>query len=600
MYHQLAKQNRLCCECPAVGCSIRPTGNLNKKVFEKLLLLLNPGSVSLDKQPGTDIRICTDHIRQQTKQTEKMTTKLSVIGDSQNRQEKKMDQVLNVLGVLAKDVQNFKAIFSVSLLHGTTCTPGPSTSTSGTLLPREYNKAIEAKINPNGIDEAKMRNGLEKDISSERKDGWIIDNVKQGCILLEMRTLSDTFKNEDVLNARLQTLFERILTAGKLNTSDKAEIFIRINVKSPLTTGEACNSSKYQSELKKKSEEIMASKGKQLLPQAEEDAREIKEEIKTRGILQVFQKNRGEIVECPKCRYKMKCVRCKSKTLIIQSLMSDMESDTYQIRHLMADYKEPTDDIESIIDDPCDVCGGKDNEDNNELVYCGKCGVLVHQACYNIPDIPDGEWFAEPVPKEFNPNASYVTNIKVRWQKQDEKNQEIPLEEIQSKNDQDDICLHVAAQNSDRKQISCLLDRISKASLNCIDSQNKKGMTPLFISATKEQFDAPIHIAASGGDQYLKTIAALLADETILLNSFNSAGYTALHLAVKAHGDKMSKGKNKNSINIIEKLIVAGVDPNLQETKYGKTPLMCAIETLDIALVEIFVKLINPKNCNKS
>lgn len=41
-------------------------------------------------------------------------------------------------------------------------------------------------------------------------------------------------------------------------------------------------------------------------------------------------------------------------------------------------------------------------------------------------------------------------------------------------------------------------------------------------------------------------------------------GYTALHLAVKAHGDKISKGKNKNSVNIIEKLVEAGVDPNLQ------------------------------------
>ncbi|XP_052059273.1 uncharacterized protein LOC127699935 [Mytilus californianus] len=424
-----------------------------------------------------------------------------------------------------------------------------------------------------------------------------------------------------------------------------------------------------------------------------------------------------------------------------------------------ADHQEQTEDIESITDDPCDVCGGKEKEDNNELVYCGMCEVLVHQGCYYIPDIPDEDWICRPcsegvqpkcilcnqnkgamaktsdgrewahvqcvwwipeirfedaqrmekmesldkIPKErwtmtcclckqqegaciqccvkgcykafhsrcgfennllmemieepelvFKPHcrkhsySSVAENKKTKRRNKkggprkriiyqegsniqsesqpkkrkvrDKKTQEITLEEIQSKNDQGDICLHVAAQNSDRIQISSLLGIISKASLNCIDSQNKKGMTPLFISvlrndsdivklflqhganpnifaqATEEQFDAPIHIAASGGDQYLKTITALLADETISLNSFNGAGYTALHLAVMAHGRKISKGENMNSVNIIEKLIATGVDPNLQETNTGRTPLMCAIEKLDITLVEIFVTLIDPKN----
>ncbi|XP_052086498.1 ANK repeat-containing protein nipk-1-like [Mytilus californianus] len=189
-------------------------------------------------------------------------------------------------------------------------------------------------------------------------------------------------------------------------------------------------------------------------------------------------------------------------------------------------------------------------------------------------------------------------------------------------NDQGDTCLHVAALKNDFKQIRHLLDRISKASLiqNCIDIQNNKRRTPLFISVlnndsdiveiflqhganpnifaeTKEgqkgQRETVIHVAASRGSSYLKTVEALLADETISLNSFNTEGCTALHLAVMAHGRKMSKEENIDSECIIEKLIDAGLDPNLQETKTGRTPLMCAIEKLDITLVETFVKLID-------
>lgn len=86
-----------------------------------------------------------------------------------------------------------------------------------------------------------MRNGLEKDQSSERNDGWKTFKVRQGCILLEMRALPDTFISEDILNSRIETLVKRILKAGEVDTSEKAEIDIGFNVKSHLTTGEACN-----------------------------------------------------------------------------------------------------------------------------------------------------------------------------------------------------------------------------------------------------------------------------------------------------------------------------------------------------------------------
>ncbi|XP_068608569.1 protein Jade-1 isoform X2 [Brachionichthys hirsutus] len=40
----------------------------------------------------------------------------------------------------------------------------------------------------------------------------------------------------------------------------------------------------------------------------------------------------------------------------------------------------------------CDVCQSPDGEDNNEMVFCDKCNVCVHQACYGIQKVPKGSW----------------------------------------------------------------------------------------------------------------------------------------------------------------------------------------------------------------
>uniref|UniRef100_A0A3P9HLV4 Protein Jade-1 n=1 Tax=Oryzias latipes TaxID=8090 RepID=A0A3P9HLV4_ORYLA len=40
----------------------------------------------------------------------------------------------------------------------------------------------------------------------------------------------------------------------------------------------------------------------------------------------------------------------------------------------------------------CDVCQSPDGEDNNEMVFCDKCNICVHQACYGIQKVPQGSW----------------------------------------------------------------------------------------------------------------------------------------------------------------------------------------------------------------
>lgn len=44
----------------------------------------------------------------------------------------------------------------------------------------------------------------------------------------------------------------------------------------------------------------------------------------------------------------------------------------------------------------CDVCRSPFSEDGNEMVFCDSCNVCVHQACYDIEEIPSGEWYCQP------------------------------------------------------------------------------------------------------------------------------------------------------------------------------------------------------------
>ncbi|XP_076082783.1 uncharacterized protein LOC143053879 isoform X2 [Mytilus galloprovincialis] len=43
----------------------------------------------------------------------------------------------------------------------------------------------------------------------------------------------------------------------------------------------------------------------------------------------------------------------------------------------------------------CDVCKDITEEENNEMIFCDGCNVCVHQACYGVQVIPDGNWFCK-------------------------------------------------------------------------------------------------------------------------------------------------------------------------------------------------------------
>ena len=48
--------------------------------------------------------------------------------------------------------------------------------------------------------------------------------------------------------------------------------------------------------------------------------------------------------------------------------------------------------VEEDMDAHCEVCGDGDVAHNNQIVFCEYCNVAVHQLCYGVDKIPEGDW----------------------------------------------------------------------------------------------------------------------------------------------------------------------------------------------------------------
>ncbi|CAG4942989.1 unnamed protein product [Colias eurytheme] len=59
----------------------------------------------------------------------------------------------------------------------------------------------------------------------------------------------------------------------------------------------------------------------------------------------------------------------------------------------------------------CDVCRSPDSEDGNEMVFCDECNICVHQACYGITVIPEGQWLCRPCRAGVKPDCVLCPNV---------------------------------------------------------------------------------------------------------------------------------------------------------------------------------------------
>lgn len=52
----------------------------------------------------------------------------------------------------------------------------------------------------------------------------------------------------------------------------------------------------------------------------------------------------------------------------------------------------PAKSDENGADPPCAICLQAEVYDTNEIIFCDKCNVAVHQRCYDVAEIPLGPW----------------------------------------------------------------------------------------------------------------------------------------------------------------------------------------------------------------
>ncbi|KAG9339797.1 hypothetical protein JZ751_022463 [Albula glossodonta] len=77
--------------------------------------------------------------------------------------------------------------------------------------------------------------------------------------------------------------------------------------------------------------------------------------------------------------------------LTMERVVMELESQCQDNMQLAIETEEGL-GIEYDEDVVCDVCRSPEGEDGNEMVFCDKCNICVHQACYGILKVPLGNW----------------------------------------------------------------------------------------------------------------------------------------------------------------------------------------------------------------
>ncbi|KAI6049418.1 JADE2 [Marmota monax] len=83
--------------------------------------------------------------------------------------------------------------------------------------------------------------------------------------------------------------------------------------------------------------------------------------------------------------------RPKLDELTLERVLEELETLCHQNMARAIETQEGL-GIEYDEDVVCDVCRSPEGEDGNEMVFCDKCNVCVHQACYGILKVPTGSW----------------------------------------------------------------------------------------------------------------------------------------------------------------------------------------------------------------
>lgn len=74
-------------------------------------------------------------------------------------------------------------------------------------------------------------------------------------------------------------------------------------------------------------------------------------------------------------------------------IMDRFEKEWFQLmKRIPSRFAQGSDDDDYPEDSNCAICNDSDCENLNAIVFCDGCNLAVHQECYGVPYIPEGQW----------------------------------------------------------------------------------------------------------------------------------------------------------------------------------------------------------------
>ncbi len=95
----------------------------------------------------------------------------------------------------------------------------------------------------------------------------------------------------------------------------------------------------------------------------------------------------------------------------MERAMEELERQCWKKIHSTLKSHEDEDGDDGVI---CDVCRSPDSEEFNVMVFCERCNICVHQACYGITNIPDGPWVCRTCSLGIKPKCELCPNRSVQ------------------------------------------------------------------------------------------------------------------------------------------------------------------------------------------